>query len=404
MTTARAVHVVQALRTPVGRYGGALAEVRPDDLAAAVIAGLVARAKLDPADIDDVVLGCANQAGEDNRNVARMSALLAGLPETVPGATVNRLCGSGLQAVVDGARAILAGEAQLVIAGGVESMSRAPLVLPKAREAFPRGDVTAHDTTLGWRFVNPRMQALWGTDPLGETAEKVAAQHQVTREAQDAFALTSQQRWAAAQAAGRFAAELHAVELPARKGAPAGARVEVDEHPRPETTAADLARLRPAFRKDGTVTAGNASGINDGAAALLLASDEGLRRLGHPTPLARYAGAAVAGVAPSLMGTGPIPATRKLLGRLGLAAGDLDLIELNEAFAAQALPCITELGLDPARVNVNGGAIAIGHPLGASGARLAVTLAHELARRNAHRGLVTMCIGVGQGIAAVFER
>jgi 3-oxoadipyl-CoA thiolase len=405
VVAARAVHIVQALRTPVGRYGGALAEVRPDDLAAAVIAGLVARTGVDPGAIDDVILGCANQAGEDNRNVARMSALLAGLPETIPGATVNRLCGSGLQAVVDGARAIIAGEADLVISGGVESMSRAPLVLPKAREAFPRGDVTAHDTTLGWRFVNPKLQALWGTDPLGETAEKVADAYKITREAQDAFALTSQQRWAAAQAAGRFAAEIHVVEVPARKGPPV--RVEVDEHPRPETTAADLTRLRPVFRQGqnaGTVTAGNASGINDGAAALLLASDEGLRRLGHPTPLVRYAGAAVAGVPPSLMGTGPIPATRKLLARLGLAAGDLDLVELNEAFAAQAIPCMTELGLDPARVNVNGGAIAIGHPLGASGARLVVTLAHELARRNGHRGLTTMCIGVGQGISAVFER
>jgi 3-oxoadipyl-CoA thiolase len=398
----RAVHVVQALRTPIGRYGGALAEVRPDDLAATVLAALVARTRIEPGAIDDVVFGCANQAGEDNRNVARMAALLAGLPVEIPGATVNRLCGSGLQAVVDGARAIANGEADLVVSGGVESMSRAPLVLPKAREAFPRGDVTAHDTTLGWRFINPRLQAMWGTDPLGETAEKVADRYKVSREAQDAFALHSQQRWAAAQAAGKFADELVPVEVPARKGPPV--KVEVDEHPRPETTAADLARLRPVFRKDGTVTAGNSSGINDGAAALLLASDEGLRRLGNPTPLGRYAGAAVAGVEPSLMGTGPIPATRKLLGRLGIAAADVDLVELNEAFAAQALPCVTELALDPARVNVNGGAIALGHPLGCSGARLVVTLLHELARRNGCRGLASMCIGVGQGISALFER
>jgi 3-oxoadipyl-CoA thiolase len=400
----REVFIVDALRTPIGRYGGALAEVRPDDLAAAAIKALVARAGVDPAAIDDVVLGCANQAGEDNRNVARMSALLAGLPVTVPGATVNRLCGSGLQAVIDGARAIAAGEAELVVAGGVESMSRAPLVMPKAREAFPRGDVTVHDSTLGWRFVNPRMQELHGTDPLGETAEKVAERYGVGRAAQDAFALRSQQRWAAAQAAGRFAAEIVAVEVPSRKGPPR--RVETDEHPRPGTTIEELGALRPVFRKDGTVTAGNASGINDGAAALLLASAEGLRRLAGRAPLVRYVASAVAGVEPSLMGTGPIPATRKLCARLGLAPGDIDLVELNEAFAAQALPCISELGLDPERVNVNGGAIALGHPLGCSGARLVVTLVHELTRRagTSSKGLATMCIGVGQGISALVER
>jgi 3-oxoadipyl-CoA thiolase len=397
------VYLVDALRTPIGRYGGALAEVRPDDLAAVAIAALVARTKIDPGTVDDVILGCANQAGEDNRNVARMSALLAGLPVGVPGATVNRLCGSGLQAVADGARVIIAGEADLVIAGGVESMSRAPLVMAKPREAFPRGDVSLHDTTLGWRFINPRLQKLWGTDSMGETAEKVAERFRITREAQDAFALRSQQAWAAAHAAGRFAAELVPVEIPTRK--PPARKLEVDEHPRPEATAADLARLKPVFRSDGgTVTAGNASGINDGAAALLLASESGLKRLGNPTPLARWVGAAVAGVEPAYMGTGPIPATRKLLARTGLQAGDLDLIELNEAFAAQALPCIAELGLDPDRINVNGGAIALGHPLGCSGARLLTTLAHELARRGGRRGLATMCIGVGQGISALIER
>ncbi len=359
------------------------------------------RTGLDPAAIDDVIFGCANQAGEDNRNVARMSLLLAGLPVGVPGATVNRLCGSGLEAVIAGARAIAAGEAELVIAGGVESMSRAPLVMAKPSEAFPRGDVTMHDSTLGWRFVNPKMEALHGTQPLGETAELVAEKYGVTREAQDAFALESQRRWAAAHAAGRFAAELVPVEVKA-KGALR--TVDIDEHPRPETTAAELAALRPAFRKQGgTVTAGNASGLNDGAAAVLLASEAALAGLTRK-PLARFIASAAAGVEPKLMGEGPIPATRKLLARAGIAAADLDLIELNEAFAAQAIPCMRELGLDHARVNVNGGAIAIGHPLGASGARLVTTLVHELARRGGRYGLATMCIGVGQGISAVFER
>jgi 3-oxoadipyl-CoA thiolase len=398
----RDVFVVDALRTPVGRYRGSLAEVRPDDLGALVIGEIVRRTGADPAAVDDVLMGCANQAGEDNRNVARMCLLLAGLPPTVPGGTVNRLCGSGLMAVVDGARAIAVGDADLLIAGGVESMTRAPLVMAKARDAFARGDVVAHDSTLGWRFVNPRLEALYGTHALGETAELVAEQYGVSREAQDAFALLSQRRWAAAQAAGRFADELCAVEVPARKGPPR--RVDVDEHPRPETTAAELADLPPAFRKSGgTVTAGNASGINDGAAAVLLASEAGLKRLGR-RPLARVVASAVAGVEPKYMGIGPIPATRQALARAGIAARDLDLVELNEAFAAQALPCIRELGFDPARVNVNGGAIAIGHPLGASGARLLGTLAHELGRRGGRFGLATMCIGVGQGIAAVIER
>jgi 3-oxoadipyl-CoA thiolase len=399
----REVFIVDALRTPIGRHGGALAEVRPDDLAALVIKELVARNQVPPAEVDDVLLGCANQAGEDNRNVARMSLLLAGLPATVPGGTVNRLCGSGLMAVGDGARAIAVGDAELVVAGGVESMSRAPWVVPKPGQGYPRGDITMVDTTLGWRLVNPRMQALGATDPLGETAEKVAELHHVSREAQDAFALESQRRTAAAQAAGRFAAELVAVPLPARKGRPA--RFEVDEHPRPATTGEDLAALPPVFRKTGgTVTAGNSSGINDGAAAVLLASAEGLRRLGDRRPLARVVASAVAGVEPALMGLGPIPATRKALARAALEAPALDLVELNEAFAAQALPCITELGLDPARVNVNGGAIALGHPLGCSGARLVTTLVHELARRRGRLGLATMCIGVGQGIALVVER
>ena len=380
--------------------------MRPDDLGALVIAELVRRTGADPASVDDVQFGCANQAGEDNRNVARMSALLAGLPPSVPGATVNRLCGSGLEAVIDGARAIAVGDAELIVAGGVESMSRAPLVMGKAREAYPRGDVTAYDSTLGWRFVNPRMEAMYGTHPLGETAELVAELYKVSREEQDAFALESQRRWAAAQAAGRFTDELFAVELAVqldKKRGPAK-RFEIDEHPRPSTTAADLAALAPVFRKvGGTVTAGNSSGINDGAAALMLASEAGVKRLGRP-PLARVVASAVAGVEPKHMGLGPIPATKKALARAGIAVRDLDLVELNEAFAAQAIPCVRELGFDPTTVNVNGGAIALGHPLGASGARLVTTLVHELGRRRGHFGLATMCIGVGQGIAAIFER
>jgi 3-oxoadipyl-CoA thiolase len=400
----RDVLVADAVRTPVGRFRGALAGIRPDDLGAVVIADIVRRAGADPAGIDDVFFGCANQAGEDNRNVARMSLLLAGLPVTVPGATVNRLCGSGLQAVIDGARAIAVGEADLVIAGGVESMSRAPLVMPKAHEAFPRGDVTVHDSTLGWRFINPRMEALYGTHALGETAELVAEKYAVTRQQQDEFALTSQRRWAAAQAAGRFADELCPVPVPQKKGPPRN--FDTDEHPRPDTTAADLTTLSPAFRKqNGTVTAGNSSGINDGAAAVLLASQAGLARLarGH-RPLARFVASAVAGVEPKLMGLGPIPASAQALTRAGITAAELDLIELNEAFAAQAIACVRAIGVDPARVNVNGGAIAIGHPLGASGARLVTTLVHELARRGVLYGLASMCIGVGQGISAIFER
>ena len=407
----RPVFIVDAVRTPIGRYGGALAGVRPDDLGAIVIREIVRRTGADPAAIDDVLLGCANQAGEDNRNVARMSALLGGLPPSVPGGTVNRLCGSGLMAVGDGARAIAVGDADLLIAGGVESMSRAPMVMAKPTAAFPRGDATMADSTLGWRFVNPKMEALYGTHALGETAELVAEKYSVAREAQDAFALESQRRWAAAHASGRFAAELCAVELDSsgKRGDGAPRRFEVDEHPRPDTTAAALAALRPAFRKErGTVTAGNSSGINDGAAAVLLASESGLAKLNSAgsgrAPLARIVANAVAGVEPRYMGIGPIPATLKALDRAAIGAAKLDLVELNEAFAAQAIPSMTELGLDPSIVNVNGGAIALGHPLGCSGARLLTTLVHELSRRGARYGLATMCIGVGQGISTIIER
>lgn len=402
----RDVYVIEAVRTPIGRYGGALAAVRPDDLAATVIAALLARTGVDPTAIGDVVLGCANQAGEDNRNVARMSALLAGLPVTVPGVTVNRLCGSGLQAVIDGARAITVGDAELIVAGGVESMSRAPLVMAKPTDAYPRGDVTAHDSTLGWRFVNPRMRSLYGVDPMGETAEKVAALCGVSRAAQDELALRSQRRWAEADAAGRWRAELVTVSVPGKGGA---RDVTRDEHPRPDTTREKLAALPPAFRsadQGGTVTAGNSSGLNDGAAALLLGSADALAALPDARARARIVASAVAGVEPALMGLGPVPATRAALARAGIDAGQLALAEVNEAFAAQAVACIEQLGLDPERVNVNGGAIALGHPLGASGARILTTLVHQLGRENlANRryGLATMCIGVGQGIALVVE-
>jgi acetyl-CoA C-acetyltransferase len=384
--------VLSAVRTPVGRYGGALASVRPDDLAAVAIAAAVERSGVDPSSVDDVYLGCANQAGEDNRNVARMASLLAGLPDSVPGVTLNRLCASGLSAVIGGAHAIVAGDADLVVAGGVESMSRAPLVLPKPERAFPRGNRTAWDTTLGWRFPNPRLEELFPLESMGETGENVAERWNVSRAEQDAFALRSQQRWAAARDAGRFDDELVAV-----------GEVSVDEHPRPETTSEALAGLEPAFRAGGTVTAGNASGINDGAAALVLASEERARELGLE-PLGAFVASAVAGVDPRVMGIGPVPAVRKLLARAGVGAGELDLVELNEAFASQSLAVIRELGLDEERVNVNGGAIALGHPLGMSGARLVVTLLHELRRRDGRYGLATLCVGVGQGVAALFER
>jgi 3-oxoadipyl-CoA thiolase len=388
---ARAV-VISAVRTPVGRYGGALSGVRPDDLAATAIAAAVERAGVEPEEIEDVFLGCANQAGEDNRNVARLAALLAGLPDSVAGVTVNRLCASGLSAVVSACHAIAAGDGDLFVAGGVESMSRAPFVIAKPDTAFPRGDRPAYDTTLGWRFPNPRLAALFPLESMGETGENVAERWGVAREDQDAFALQSQRRWAAAQTAGKLREET----------VPVG-EVDADEHPRPDTSAEKLAALRPAFREDGTVTAGNSSGINDGAAALVIASEERARALGAE-PLGAFAGSAVAGVDPRVMGIGPVPAVRKLLGRAGISVADLDLVELNEAFASQSLVVIRELGLDPERVNVNGGAIAIGHPLGMSGARLVVSLLHELRRRSGRYGLATLCVGVGQGQAALFER
>jgi 3-oxoadipyl-CoA thiolase len=384
--------IVSAVRTPVGRYGGALAGVRPDDLAAAAISAAVERAGVDPAEIEDVYLGCANQAGEDNRNVARMAALLAGLPETVAGVTLNRLCASGLAAVVSACHAVAAGDGDLFVAGGVESMSRAPVVMAKADTAFPRGDRIAYDTTLGWRFPNPRLAELFPLESMGETGENVAERFGVTREDQDAFALRSQKRWADAAEAGRFDDELIAVGDVAR-----------DEHPRPDTSSDKLAALRPAFRPNGSVTAGNSSGINDGAAALVVASEERAREL-SAKPLGRFVGSAVAGVDPTVMGIGPVPAVRKLLGRSGVDAHEVDLVELNEAFASQSLVVIRELSLDAERVNVNGGAIALGHPLGMSGARLVVTLLHELRRRGGRLGLAALCVGVGQGQAALFER
>jgi 3-oxoadipyl-CoA thiolase len=376
----------------VGRYGGALSGERPDDLAALVISEAVSRAGVPGEAIEDVYFGAANQAGEDNRNVARMAALLAGLPESVAGVTLNRLCASGLSAVVGACHAIAAGDGDLFVAGGVESMSRAPLVLAKPEQAFQRGDQTVWDTTLGWRFPNPRLEELFPLESMGETGENVAERHGVSREEQDAFALQSQQRWAAADEAGRFADEL----------VPVGDVVR-DEHPRPDTSAEKLAALKPAYREGGSVTAGNSSGINDGAAALVIASEERARELGAE-PLGAFVGSAVAGVDPRVMGIGPVPAVQKLLGRAGVEAGELDLVELNEAFASQSLVVIRELGLDPEQVNVNGGAIALGHPLGMSGARLVVSLLHELRRRDGRYGLATLCVGVGQGQAALFER
>ncbi|HZD05933.1 MAG TPA: thiolase family protein [Longimicrobiales bacterium] len=391
--------IVEAVRTPVGRHGGALAQVRPDDLAARVVRALLERTGVDPGRVDDVLLGCINQAGEDNRNVARMALLLAGLPVTVPGQTINRLCGSGLQAVNSAFHAIRAGEGEVFVAGGVESMSRAPFVMLKPEQGYPRGVPEVADTVLGWRFVNRAMPSHW-TIGLGETAEVVAEEEGIGREEQDAFALESQRRAAAAMEAGRFDAEIVPVLVPRRKDDPR--RVDTDEHPRPDTTAEDLARLRPAFKRDGTVTAGNASGINDGAAALLVVEEETARQAGLE-PMARVVATAVAGVDPHRMGLGPIPATRRVLERAGWTPADLDLVELNEAFAAQALPCMRALDLDPEKTNVNGGAIALGHPVGCSGARILTTLLHEMRRRGSKRGLATMCIGVGQGIATLVE-
>jgi 3-oxoadipyl-CoA thiolase len=387
----QAAVILSAVRTPVGRYGGGLAGTRPDDLAALAIRAAVDRSGVPPEQIEDVWLGCANQAGEDNRNVARMAVLLAGLPNSIGGVTVNRLCASGLAAVVGACHAVVAGDGDLFVAGGVESMSRAPLVTAKPDVAFPRGDRTLYDTTLGWRFPNPKLEELFPLETMGETGENVADRWAVSREDQDAFALRSQQRWAAAAEAGRFDDELVPVGDVAR-----------DEHPRPDTSAEKLAALKPAFRKDGSVTAGNSSGLNDGAAALVVASEDKAKELGIE-PLGVFRGSAVAGVDPRVMGIGPIPAVRKLLDRTGVPAADLDLVELNEAFASQSLAVVRELGLDEDKVNVNGGAIAIGHPLGMSGARLTVTLLHELRRRGARYGVATMCVGVGQGQAALFE-
>ena len=384
--------IISAVRTPIGRYGGALAGVRPDDLAAVAVSAAVERVGVDPADIDDVYLGCANQAGEDNRDVARMAVLLAGFPQSVPGVTLNRLCASGLSAVVSACHAVVAGDADLAVAGGVESMTRAPLSMPKAARAFERGHRTVYDTTLGWRYPNPRLEAMFPLESMGETGENVAAGWSISRADQDAFALRSQERWAAAQAAGRFADEL----------VPVG-DLDRDEHPRPDTTLEGLGALKPAFRTGGSVTAGNSSGMNDGAAAVVIASEERAAALGAE-PLATFAGSASVGVDPRVMGIGPIPAVRKLLERTGVAATDIDLVELNEAFASQSVAVVRELGLDPDRVNVNGGAIALGHPLGMSGARLVVSLVHELRRRGGRYGLATLCVGVGQGQAALFER
>jgi 3-oxoadipyl-CoA thiolase len=397
----REAWIVAALRTPFGRYGGVLASVRPDDLAAAVIRALVDRSGIDPALVEDVILGCANQAGEDNRNVARMAALLAGLPVEVGGLTVNRLCGSGLQAVNSAAHAIAAGDGDVFIAGGVESMSRAPYVMLKPEAAFERGTHDLVDTTLGWRFVNPALAAAHHPYSMGETGENVAERLGVSREEQDAFALASQRNTAAAIAADHHRDQLVPIAVPQRNGDPIV--VDADEHPRPDTTPEALARLRPAFREGGTVTAGNSSGINDGASAALVVEAERARALGL-RPMARIVATAVAGVDPAVMGLGPIPATRKALQRAGLTVADLDLVELNEAFASQSVACIRELGLDPARVNVDGGAIALGHPLGASGGRLITTLTHALRRTGGRYGLASMCIGVGQGIATIVER
>lgn len=397
-------YICGGVRTPIGNIGGALSEVRPDDLGARVISQLLDRYPIDPAAIADVVMGCANQAGEDNRNVARMSLLLAGLPVTVPGETVNRLCASGLSAVASAARAAKLGDGDVFIAGGVESMTRAPYAMSKAGKAFAR-DIEMFDTSLGWRFVNEKMKAQYGTDSMGQTAENVAEKYGISRADQDAFAMASQQKAAKARVSGRFAEEIVAVEIAQKKGDPK--IVDQDEFLRPDTTLETLAKLKPAFRTDGkgSVTAGNASGLNDGAAALIVASDSGVKLHGLK-PLARIVSIAVAGVEPRLMGMGPVPATQLALKRAGLALKDMDVIELNEAFAAQVVACLRELGLedDDARVNRNGGAIALGHPLGMSGARLALTAAHELKRIDKRYALCTMCIGVGQGMAMVVEQ
>jgi 3-oxoadipyl-CoA thiolase len=398
---ARDAVVVATARTPMGRYGGQLRDVRPDDLAASVIGEVANRAGLQPGDVEDVVMGCANQAGEDNRNVARMGLLLAGFPVEVPGQTVNRLCGSGMQAIVTGCREIQSGGAGVIVAGGVESMTRAPWVMAKPDGAFPRGPQTAYDTSLGWRLVNPKMAETYGTLQMGETAERVAAKYEITREEQDEFAVRSHQNAVRAQREGRFGPEIVPVVVPQWKGDPI--QLTEDEGPRPDSSLETLAKLKPVFEKDGTVTAGNASPLNDGASAVVLMSAAEARRRGLK-PVARLVSAAAAGVHPSYMGIGPVPASARALEKAGLTVADVDVWEINEAFAAQSVACVKLLGIDPERVNVNGGAIALGHPLGSSGARLVSTLVRELELRGARFGVATMCIGVGQGIASVWER
>jgi 3-oxoadipyl-CoA thiolase len=401
MPELREVVIVSAVRTPMGKYGGQLKEVRPDDLAAVVLREVVDRIGLDPAEVEDVILGCANQAGEDNRNVARMALLLAAFPIEVPGQTVNRLCGSGMQATIAGAREIQAGGADVVITGGVESMTRAPWVMAKPDGGFPRGPQTAYDTSLGWRLVNPKLAELYGTLQMGETAERVAAKYEVSREEQDEFALRSHQRAVAAQESGKFEAELVPVAIPQKKGETV--TVSADEGPRADSSLESLGRLKPVFQADGTVTAGNASPLNDGASALVLMEAGEAKRRGLRA-LATFVASASMGVHPSYMGIGPVPATRKALAKAGLSTRDVDLVELNEAFAAQSVACVRELALDEAKVNVNGGAIALGHPLGSSGSRLICSLIHEMNRSGAEVGLATMCIGVGQGIASIWRR
>ncbi|HUZ85613.1 MAG TPA: acetyl-CoA C-acyltransferase [Candidatus Baltobacterales bacterium] len=393
--------IVATVRTPMGRYGGQLKDMRPDDLAAIVLKEVCKRAHIEPSEVEDVIMGCANQAGEDNRNVARMGLLLAGFPVDVPGQTVNRLCGSGMQATIAAAREIQAGGAEVVIAGGVESMTRAPWVMPKPDSGYPRGPQTAYDTALGWRLVNPKMAEMYGTIQMGETAERVAQKYEISREDQDAFALRSHQRAVAAQRSGRLAEEIVSVDVPQRKGD--GLRLTADEGPRQDTSLEALARLRPAFAKDGSVTAGNSSPLNDGASALVLMSDSAAKKRGLK-PLARLVSAAPAGVHPDYMGIGPVPSSLKALEKAGLKPADIGVVELNEAFASQSLACVRLLGLDEDRVNVNGGAIALGHPLGSSGARLVGTLVREMVHRDAEYGLATMCIGVGQGIASIWQR
>ena len=393
--------IVGAVRTPIGRYGGALKNVRPDDLAALVIGEVVKRVGVNPADVEDVMFGAANQAGEDNRNVARMALLLADFPVSVAGVTINRLCASGLQSIMFAAQSIQTGNGDIIVAGGVESMTRAPLVMAKPTAEFPRGEITMYDTTLGWRFLNPRLAAKHYPFSLGETAENVAERYGITREDQDRLALASQMKAVAAIREGRFKDEIVPVEVPLGKGQTT--LFDTDEHPRPDTTLEKLAALRPAFKKNGTVTAGNSSGINDGAAALVLMSTDKARELGIK-PMVRIVASAVAGVDPAVMGLGPIPSTRKALARAGLTMNDIDLVEINEAFASQAVACIRELEMDVDKVNVNGGAIALGHPLGCTGARLTTTLVHEMVRRQVRYGLATMCIGIGQGAAMIVER